>query len=131
MWQSSVGTGTLLQQVKNGVPVLGNFSKTADRNETTPISKQSLAQAGFNKKKFHQNRITLQRVIAKYRYRTKWPKKQSTLAAEPKLLTELCRYRYPASAGQKWGTCLGQFLENGWSKRNDTYIKTKLSSSWV
>ena len=31
---------------------LANFSKTADRNETTPISKQSLAQAGFNKKSF-------------------------------------------------------------------------------
>ena len=65
MWQGSACTGTLLQQVKNGVPVLANFSKTADRNQTTPISKQSLAQAGFNKKKFHQNRFTLQRVIAK------------------------------------------------------------------
>ena len=52
MSQSSVCTGTLLQQAKNGVPVLANFSKTADRNETTPISKQSLAQAGFNKKSF-------------------------------------------------------------------------------
>ena len=52
MSQSSVCTGTLLQQLKNGVPVLVNFSKTANRNETTPISKQSLAQAGFNKRSF-------------------------------------------------------------------------------
>ena len=49
MWHSSVCTGTLLQQVKNGVHVLANFSKTADRNETTPISKQSLAQVGCKK----------------------------------------------------------------------------------
>ena len=52
MWQSSVCTGTLLQQVKNRVPVLVNFSKMADQNETTPISKQSFAQAGFNTKSF-------------------------------------------------------------------------------
>ena len=52
MPQSSVCTGTLLQQLKNGVPVLANFSKTANRNETTPISKQSLAQAGFIKRSF-------------------------------------------------------------------------------
>ena len=67
MWQSSVCTGTLLKQVKNRVPVLASFAKTADRtdrNETTPLSKQSLAQAGFNKN-FHQNRFTLQWVIAK------------------------------------------------------------------
>ena len=50
MWQSSVCTGTLLQQVKNGVPVLANFSKTVDWNETTSISKKGLAQARFNKK---------------------------------------------------------------------------------
>ena len=85
MLQSSVCTGTLLHQVKNGVPVLANFSKTAHRNETTPISKQSLAQARFNKKIFYRNRFTLQRVISKLRYRTKLPKKQSTPAAEPKL----------------------------------------------
>ena len=35
MWQSSVCTGTMLQQAKNGVPVLASFLKTADRNETT------------------------------------------------------------------------------------------------
>ena len=50
MWQSSVCTGTLLQQVKSGVFVLANFSETADQNETPFISKQNLAQAGFNKK---------------------------------------------------------------------------------
>ena len=84
MLQSSVCIGTLLHQVKNGVPVLANFSKTAHRNETTPISKQSLAQGRFNKKNY-RNRFTLQRVIAKLRYRTKLPKKQSTPTAEPKL----------------------------------------------
>ena len=50
MLQSSVCTGTLLHQVKNGVCVLVNFSKTTHRNETTTMSKQSLAQAGSNKK---------------------------------------------------------------------------------
>ena len=44
-------TGTLLHRVKIGAPVLANFSKTAERNGTRPISKQSLAQAGSNKKK--------------------------------------------------------------------------------
>ena len=77
-------TGTLLHQVKIGAPVLANFSKTAERNGTRPISEQSLAQAGSNKKN-HQNRFTLQRVIPKLRYRTKSPKSQGTLAAEPKL----------------------------------------------
>ena len=50
MWQSSVCTGTLLQQVENGVHVLANFSETADQNKRTSISKQILAQAGFSKK---------------------------------------------------------------------------------
>ena len=58
-------TGTLLHGVKIGAPVLANFSKTADRNETRPLSKQGLAQAEFNKESFNQNGITLQRVFAK------------------------------------------------------------------
>ena len=44
-------TGTLLHLVKIGAPILANFSKTAERNGTRPISKQSLAQAGSSKKK--------------------------------------------------------------------------------
>ena len=42
-------TGTLHHLVKFGAPILANFSKTAERNGTRPISKQSLAQAGSNK----------------------------------------------------------------------------------
>ena len=44
-------TGTLLHLVKIGAHILANFSKTAERNGTRPISKQSLAQAGSNRKK--------------------------------------------------------------------------------
>ena len=51
IWHCSARTGTLLLVAKNGAPVLANFSKTADQTETRHISKQSLAQAGSNKKK--------------------------------------------------------------------------------
>ena len=51
IWHCSARTGTLLHVAKNGAPVLANFSKTADQTETKHISKQSLAQAGSNKKK--------------------------------------------------------------------------------
>ena len=65
MLHSSVCTGTLLQ-VKNGVLVLVNFSKTADRNETTPKSKQSLAQAGSNKKVSIHSTTSYSKVNVRY-----------------------------------------------------------------
>ena len=79
-------TGTLLQQVKIGVPDLANFSKTAEQKQTPLILFVARLEIRIILKN-EPNWCTLEVVIAKTRYRTKRPWRRGTSPPELKLNT--------------------------------------------